>query len=374
MSYEALRITWWLLIGVLLGFFAVMDGFDLGSAVLLPFVAKNDMERRVVINTVGPVWEGNQVWFIIGGGAIFAAWPMLYAASFSGFYLAMILVLFTLILRAAGFKFRSKIEAPIWRNTWDWILFAGGLVPSLVFGVAFGNLFEGVPFGFDDSLRMQSDITLIGLLNPFALLVGLVSLAMMILRGACWLNLKTNEPISRRAQSVVPLAGLAFIVLFALAGWWVSLMPGFAITSPVNPDALGNPLGKTVGHAGSWFANYQAHTTLWILPLLAVAGAFCAALLRRWPALAMHASAVVPAATIATAGAALFPFLMPSSSNPDASLTVWDASSSKLTLAIMLGAAIVFVPIIIAYTAWAYHMLRGPVTVEQIERDFGEAY
>jgi cytochrome bd ubiquinol oxidase subunit II len=374
MSYETLRIVWWLLIGLLLGFFAVMDGLDLGAAVLLPFVAKNDMERRIVINASGPVWEGNQVWFIIGGASIFAAWPTLYGASFSGFYLAMILVLFTLILRAAGFKFRSKIENPTWRGVWDWILFAGGLVPSLVFGVAFGNLFEGVPFGFDDSLRMQSDITLIGLLNPFALLVGLVSLAMMVLRGACWLNLKTVEPISRRAQSIVPLAGLAFIVLFALAGFWLSRMSGFAITSPVNPDALSNPLGKTVSHAGSWFVNYDAHKALWILPLLAVAGAFCTALLRRWPELSLYASAAAPAATIATAGAALFPFLMPSSSNPDASLTVWDASSSKLTLGIMLAAVVVFVPLIMAYTAWAYHMLRGPVTAEQIERDPGEAY
>lgn len=374
MSYEALRITWWVLIGVLLGFFAVMDGFDLGAAVLLPFIAKNDTERRVVINTVGPVWEGNQVWFIIGGGAIFAAWPVLYAASFSGFYPAMILVLFTLILRAAGFKFRSKIESPNWRNTWDWVLFLGGLVPSLVFGVAFGNLFEGVPFGFDDSLRMQSDITLIGLLNPFALLVGLASLAMMILRGACWLSLKTGEPVRRRAQSVVPLAGLAFIVLFALAGLWVSRMPGFMITSPVNPDALADPIGKTVSHAGSWFANYNAHPALWIFPLLAIGGAFCAALLRRWPEMSVYASAAVPAATIATAGAALFPFLMPSSSNPDASLTVWDASSSKLTLGIMFASAVIFVPIIVAYTMWAYHVLRGPVTAEQIEKDSHEAY
>ena len=374
MSYEELRIVWWLLIGVLLGAFAVMDGFDLGTAVLLPFIAKNDMERRIVINTVGPVWEGNQVWLIIGGGAIFAAWPMLYAASFSGFYLAIFLALWTLILRAVGFKFRSKIENPSWRNFWDWVLFAGGLVPSLVFGVAFGNLFEGVPFSFDDGLRMQSDITLMGLLNPFALLAGLVSLAMVILRGACWLGVKTKDPIGRRAQSVVPLAALAFIVLFALAGFWLSRLPGFVITSPVAPDAAANPLNKTVSHAGSWFANYSGHTALWILPLLAVAGAFCAALLRRWPALAMRASSVVPAATIATAGAALFPFLLPSSSVPGASLTVWDASSSKLTLAVMLGAVALFLPLIIGYTAWAYHMLRGPVTAEQIERDSKEAY
>ena len=139
----------------------MMDGFDLGTAALLPFVARTDIERRIVINTVGPVWEGNQVWFILGGGAIFAAWPTLYAASFSGFYLAMFLVLATLILRPVGFKFRSKVEAPLWRGFWDWALFAGGIVPALVFGVAFGNLFLGVPFTFDGDMRFHSPITLV---------------------------------------------------------------------------------------------------------------------------------------------------------------------------------------------------------------------
>src|SRR5579872_2978355 len=170
LSYEALRVTWWVLLGVLLIGFAAMDGFDMGVGALLPFVARNDLERRIAINTVGPVWEGNQVWFILGGGAIFAAWPTLYAASFSGFYLAMFLVLLTLILRPVSFKFRSKVQAPVWRAVCDWALFAGGVVPSLVFGVAFGNLFLGVPFTFDDNLRFSSTISLISLLNPFALL------------------------------------------------------------------------------------------------------------------------------------------------------------------------------------------------------------
>src|SRR5208283_4606085 len=191
-AYATLRLIWWVLLGVLLIGFAVTDGFDMGVGALLPFVAKKDIERRVTINTVGPVWEGNQVWFILGGGAIFAAWPALYAASFSGFYLAMFLVLAALILRPVGFKYRSKIESPVWRGFWDWALFIGGVVPALVFGVAFGNLFEGVPFGFDADLRFHSTITLISLLNPFALVVGLVSLSMIVLHGAVWLNLKTE--------------------------------------------------------------------------------------------------------------------------------------------------------------------------------------
>src|SRR5580658_7083437 len=214
MSYELLRLIWWALLGILLIGFAALDGFDLGSMILLPFVARSDIERRVVINTIGPVWEGNQVWFIVGGAAIFAAWPMLYAASFSGFYLAMILVLGALILRPVGIKFRSKVEDPTWRRSWDWLLFVSGLVPSLVFGVAIGNLFEGVPFTFDADLRMQSTITLVSLLNPFALVIGLTSLAMIVLHGACWLNLKTTSAVRARAYKVIPAAAIAFAVLF----------------------------------------------------------------------------------------------------------------------------------------------------------------
>ncbi|HKD21709.1 MAG TPA: cytochrome d ubiquinol oxidase subunit II [Rhizomicrobium sp.] len=375
MSYELLRIIWWLLLGVLLGGFAVMDGFDLGTAALLPVVARSDLERRVVLNTVGPVWEGNQVWLILGAGAIFAAWPMLYAAAFSGFYLAMFLVLATLILRPVGFKFRSKIENATWRSFWDWALVAGGVVPSLVFGVAFGNLFLGVPFGFDSDLRLHMNITLLSLLNPFGLLAGLVSLAMIVLHGASWLNMKTEDAIRARARAVMPLAAIAYIVLFVLAGFWLARMPGFTITSAAAPDGPSNPLLKMVDHSGaSWLANYSAHPALWVFPLLAMGGALLATLLRDRPRIAMLCSALVPAMTIATAGAALFPFLLPSSLEPNASLTVWDASSSKLTLAIMLGAVVVFLPIVIAYTAWVYHVLRGPVTAKQIESDSGHAY
>ena len=209
-GYEALRLIWWALLGVLLIGFAVMDGFDLGTAALLPFVARNDLERRIAINTVGPVWEGNQVWFILGGGAIFAAWPALYAASFSGLYLAMFLILTALILRPVGFKFRSKLEAPLWRSIWDWALFAGGVVPSLVFGVAFGNLFLGVPFTFDDDIRFHSTISLLSLLNPFALLVGLVSLSMIVLHGSAWLNMKTDGTVQSASAESPALRGNSF--------------------------------------------------------------------------------------------------------------------------------------------------------------------
>ncbi len=375
MSYEILRLIWWALLGVLLIGFAVMDGFDLGTAALLPFVARKDIERRIVINTVGPVWEGNQVWFILGGGAIFAAWPLLYAASFSGFYIAMILVLATLILRPVGFKFRGKVEDVRWRSFWDWALFLGGIVPALVFGVAFGNLFEGVPYGFDGDLRLHSTITLFSLLNPFALLVGLVSLSMIVLHGAAWLNQKTDGAVQARSRATIPLAAATFAMLFALAGIWLSHKSGYRVVGNVIPDGPSNPLLKTVTRQdGAWFINYANHPVFWLAPLLAVLGACGAALFRRKPLLAFLSSALVPAFTIATAGLALFPFLLPSSTEPNAGLTVWDASSSKLTLEIMLGCVTLFLPIIIAYTAMVYRVMRGPVTAEIITRDTKSVY
>ena len=363
MDYATLRLIWWALLGILLIGFAVMDGFDLGTAALLPFVAKTDGERRVVINTVGPVWEGNQVWFILGGGAIFAAWPTLYAASFSGFYLAMLLVLATLILRPAGFKFRSKVENPVWRAFWDWALFAGGIVPALVFGVAFGNLFLGVPFGFDADLRLHTDITLFSLLTPFPLLVGLTSLSMIVLHGAAWLNLKTEGIVQARARAVIPFAAIAFALLFILAGVWLARLDGYVVTSALVKDGPSNPTLKTVARvAGAWMHGGA-------MPGVAAAliGAAIAVLLRRRPLFAFLGSALVPVGTIATAGLALFPFLLPSSSDPGASLTVWDASSSKLTLAVMLGATAIFLPLIIFYTGIVYRVMRGPVRESDLD-------
>jgi cytochrome d ubiquinol oxidase subunit II len=370
MDYEMLRLIWWALLGILLIGFAIMDGFDLGTAALLPFVARNDEERRVAINAVGPVWEGNQVWFILGGGAIFAAWPPLYAAAFSGFYLAMFLVLCALILRPVGFKFRGKVADQRWRSFWDWSLWVSGVAPSLVFGVAFGNLFVGVPFGFDPDMRFHSAITLLSLLNPFALLVGLVSLSMIVLHGAAWLNYKTRGAVADRAARVMPYAATAFTILFAAAGVWLLQIGGAHITSAVDPDGPSNPQLKTVAvESGAWLGNFRDHVLLWLAPIGAVVSAWAAVLLRKRRLGAFLFSALVPLATIATAGAGLFPFLLPSSSEPGMSLTVWDASSSKLTLAIMLGAVVLFLPIVIAYTGWVYRVLRGPVSAEQIAGD-----
>jgi cytochrome bd ubiquinol oxidase subunit II len=376
-AYEALRLLWWAVLGVLLIGIAVMDGFDMGSAILLPFVGRTDMERRVVINTVGPVWEGNQVWLILGGGAIFAAWPPLYAVAFSGFYLAMLLLLASLILRPVGFKFRSKLPGAGWRGWWDFALFLGGLVPALVFGVAFGNVLQGVPFRFDEMLRMTYTGSFFGLFNPFALLCGLVSVAMLTLHGASWLGVKTEGEVQARARRAGRVAGIALLGLFALGGLWAARLPGYALVRFAGPDAPSNPLLKQVARVpGGLMANYAAHPWMLVAPVLGFAGTLAAlALLRtRHAGLTFLASALAVSGVIATAGVSLFPFLLPSSLDPGAGLTVWDASSSETTLAIMTGVTAILLPIVLAYTAWVYRVLRGPVTSASIEADSHTAY
>ena len=370
MSYEILRLLWWAVLGVLLIGVAVMDGFDMGAAILLPFVARTDMERRIVINTVGPVWEGNQVWLILGGGAVFAAWPPLYSVAFSGFYLAMLLLLAALILRPVGFKFRSKLADARWRNVWDGALFVGGLVPALVFGVAFGNVLQGVPFRFDETLRLTYTGSLLGLFNPFALLCGLVSVAMIVTHGAIFVAAKTLGPVQARARTAGLWAALATLALFALGGVFAAGLNGYAIGAFAGPAAASNPLNKTVVRvAGGLFANYRTYRWMIAAPALGLAAPLLTllALGRRWLGLAWTASALTLAGVVGTAGVSLFPFLLPSSLDPRSSLTVWDASSSALTLTVMTIATAVFLPVILAYTAWVYRVLRGPVTEARLK-------
>jgi cytochrome d ubiquinol oxidase subunit II len=377
-DFETLKVIWWLLLGVLLIGFAIMDGFDLGVGMLLPFIARSDTERRVVINTVGPVWEGNQVWLILGGGAIFAAWPALYAASFSGFYLAMLLVLAALILRPVGFKFRSKMPGARWRATWDWALFAGGAVPSLVFGVAMGNLIEGVPFSFDSELRATYSFGLFDLLNPFALLSGLVSVAMLVTHGAVYLAMKTDGDIARRARAVSRVAALAWVALFALAGVWIWMSHyGMAIVTGALPGGEPDPLAKTaVAQAGAWLANYGKWPLTMLVPMVGLAAPLLVAALSgiRHRLVVFTVSGLGIAGVIGSMGVSLFPFLLPSSSHPGSSLTVWDASSSHRTLGIMLIAVIIFLPIVLAYTGWVYRVMRGPVTSAYIEANRDTSY
>jgi cytochrome d ubiquinol oxidase subunit II len=372
-DYEILRLIWWALLGILLMGFGVLGGMDLGVGALLPFVAKTDEERRVLVNLSGPTWEGNQVWLVLGGGAIFAAWPAIYATAFSGFYLAMIAILLALILRPVGFKFRGKVADPRWRTMWDWGLFIGGAVPALIFGVAVGNVLLGAPFTFDATLRPVYSGSFFGLLTPFALLAGLVSVAMLVTQGAVIIAKRTTGALAERARQVGRISALATIVLFVIGGIAVmSLVGGYRITSLADPNGPSNPLAKTaVAETGAWLANYATYPVLWLAPILAILGSVAAFLglsARRF-VVAILGSSIAIMGIIATAGLSMFPFLMPSSIDPKASLTVWDASSSQLTLFVMLIATLFFMPIILLYTAFVFRVMRGPVTATSMTRN-----
>ena len=380
-SFEVLRVIWWLLLGVLLIGFALTDGFDMGVGALLPFVAKTDNERRVVINTVGPVWEGNQVWFILGGGAIFAAWPPLYAVSFSGFYLAMFAVLAALILRPVGFKYRSKRESAAWRSGWDWALFVGGAVPALIFGVAVGNVLQGVPFHLTEDLMPIYDGTFywkfLALLNPFAILAGLVSFGMLLMHGAAWLTVKTEGVIAERARSIGAIMGLIAMAGFALAGIWLAFgVDGYAIVGAVVADGPSNPLYSEVSRGSSWLAAYSARPWIAIAPAFGFLGMAMAIRGLRsggevstllWSKLGIFG-------VISTVGLTMFPFILPSSVDPKSSLTVWDASSSHLTLFVMLVVTVIFMPLILLYTAWVYKVLWGKVTEDDVTANSDSVY
>ena len=370
-DYETLRLIWWFLLGFLLAGFAVFDGFDFGVGALLPWVARTDGERRVVINTIGPVWEGNQTWIVLGAGAIFAAFPSLYAASFSGFYLALIALLFAMILRPGGFKYRSKLENPTWRSFWDALLFIGGAVPTLLFGVAVGNVLQGVPFHFDEWQRLFYEGSFFGLLNPFAVLCGLVSVSMLVSHGAVYLVNKTDGDVLRRATRVAGIGPYVTVALFVLAGLWVAFgIQGYVVVAGGAWDGPSNPFTKTVElHTGAWLGNYRHYPWMLLAPLLGIGGALLTVRLvgAGRPLTAFVTSSASIFGIVATAGVSMFPFLMPSSSHPDQSMTVFDASSSHDTLMIMLVATLIFMPLIIIYTSWIYHVMRGTVSSQHVQ-------
>lgn len=378
MDYATLKFIWWLLVGALLIGFAIMDGHDMGVGALLPFVGKSDTERRVMINSIAPHWEGNQVWFVTAGGAIFAAWPFVYATAFSGFYFAMLAVLWALFFRPVGFDYRSKVADPRWRSFWDWGLFVGGAVPPVIFGVAFGNLFLGVPFQFDDTLRVTYTGSFFGLLTPFPLLCGVVSLAMLVTQGAHYLMLRTDGDVAQRSRKAAIAFNLILAATFALAGAWLAYgIPGYAITGGGLPGAPSDPLAKqVVQQTGEWLANYSRYPATLLLPALAFAGIAIGliAAIKNKGGIAFIASSLTCTGIIGTAGASLFPFVLPSSSHPQSSLTAWDATSSHFTLGIMLGVVILFLPLVVIYTSWAYRVMRGKVTSSFIEQNNKSVY
>jgi len=373
-DYATLKLIWWVFMGVLLVGFAVLDGFDLGVGALLRFIGRSDEERRVMLNAIGPTWEGNQVWFVTAGGATFAAWPLVYATAFSGFYVALMLTLFALFFRPVGIEYRGKVKDPRWRDAWDWGLFIGGAVPALIFGVAFGNLLLGVPFHFDLDQRVFYTGSFFGLLNPFALLAGVVSLGMLTMHGAIYLQLRTDGAVQERARRAALWCGIVFLAAFAAAGVWIaSGINAFRIVTLPPPDSAFMPLAKTVERvSGGWIANYTQYPWMLSAPVLAFGGTLLAlaASGARRAGFAFVLSCFGVAGVVLTAGFALFPFIMPSSSDPKSSLTVYDAVSTHRTLQIMFWVVILFLPIVIAYTGWVYRVMRGTVT-ERAVREGG---
>lgn len=374
LDIETLRFIWWALLGILLIGFAVTDGFDMGVAVLLPLVAKDETERRIVLNTIGPVWEGNQVWIILGAGAIFAAWPFVYATAFSGFYLLILLLLLTMgISRPVSFKYRSKLPNLFWRRFWDRVVFIGGLVPALIFGILMGNALSGVPFYLDDSLRLFYSGLLSSLFNPFALWCGVTSLTMLTMHGGLYLAIKTENEVERRALFWAKIMALLTMFFFIVGGVWVAFyLPGYQIVSGADHFAPSNPLHKqVVSEVGAWMQNYHAYPLTWLIPLTGIASTFAVFVSASWRYLrfAFIWSGIAIASIITTVGASMFPFILPSSTNLTSSLTVWDASSSQLTLLVMLFSVIIFLPIILLYTSWVYRVLAGKISRDMIEKD-----
>ncbi|MEC4726577.1 cytochrome d ubiquinol oxidase subunit II [Shewanella sp. D64] len=377
-DYEMLRLIWWVLIGVLFIGFAVTDGFDMGVGALLPIIGKDDTDRRIMINSIAPHWDGNQVWLITAGGALFAAWPMVYAVSFSGFYVAMMLVLFALYLRPVGFDYRSKIEDPRWRKSWDWALFVGGFVPPLIIGVAFGNLLQGVPFNFDEYLRATYYGGFFGLLNPFGLLAGIVCVSMFMMQGATWLQMKTEGELRVRAANASQILAIILFVCFGAAGvWLVNGIDGYVITSAFSTYDISDPTLKTVEiQAGAWLTNYDKYPVTMMFPVLGLLMPLLVLLTSRFnrSGFAFLFSSLAIAAVILTCGAAMFPFVMPSSLEPNVSLTMWDATASEMSLTVMTWAAIIFIPIVLSYTVYTYMKMFGRLSRSFIDNNKTSLY
>ncbi len=369
-TYMILLVVWWVLLGVLLTGIGAMVGMDMGVGTLLRYVGRTDSERRVALNVIGPHWDGNQVWFILGGGAIFAAWPLVYATAFSGFYIVMLVLLWSMILRPLGFEYRSKLASPAWRGVWDAALFVSGLVPMVVFGAAIGNVLQGVPFHFDWRLTSYYTGSFLWLFNPFAILCGLMSVALAVYMGGSCLASGADDPIGSRARRAAIAGGLAALVIFTVGGFWVSTIEGFKLVAGPDPGVAQTPLHQQVTRApGALLANYAAHPALWVLPALVYAGLLLGALAHtiRRPILAWWLGTLAWIGVIGTVGAAMFPFIMPSSSNPSHSLTVWNSGSSLVTLTWMVGFVVIFMPLIVWYTSWAFWVMRGKVSVKHVE-------
>jgi cytochrome d ubiquinol oxidase subunit II len=332
-----LQGAWFFLFGVLLVGYAILDGFDLGVGMQHLYTARTDRERRILLNSIGPVWDGNEVWLITAGGALFAAFPRVYATAFSGFYLALMLVLVALILRAVSLEFRSKEQGRGWRTGWDAAFSIGSILPAVLFGVAIGNVMRGVPLTAGGEYAGD----FLGLLSPFALAVGLLSASMFLMQGGAWLQLKTEGAVRDRARRVAVTGWIATLAM------WVVVTAWSRAEAPALWDAYGSILA-------------------WVAPaaFVVLAVAFPALLRVHREGWAFLASSGIVAALVGTLGIALYPVLLPARGEGEA-LTANNASSSDLTLTVMLIVAVIGMPLVLSYSAWVYRTFRGKVQLDE---------
>ena len=324
-----LQTVWFILIGILFTGFFLLEGFDYGVGILLPFLGKDDTDRRVIINTIGPFWDGNEVWLVTAGGAMFAAFPNWYATLFSGFYLALVLMLVALIVRAVGFEFRSKDTHPAWRKLWDWMIFAGSLVPALLWGVAFANMIRGVPIDAD----MQYVGGFWNLLNPYALLAGVAAVSVFALHGAIFLSLKTKDELMERAHKAAArlwAPTVALVLVAIIAAYFATDM--FSHRGPIL-WLFALAAGAALLAAG-WFIRVRRHGWAFVMSSLTIT------------------------LTCMTVALGLYPRVMVSSLNSKWSLTIYNASSSHYTLQVMSVVALIFVPLVLLYQGWSYWVFR----------------
>lgn len=397
MLLDVLQIISWLVVGVLIFLVAATVGFDFGIGILAKFVGKNDYEKRAIINTVGPTWDGSQVWFITAGGAIFAIWPQVYATSFSGLYIAILVVLWGLFLRPPAFEYRKKIDSDKWRNFWDWMLLLGSIIPIVVMGVAVGNLYLGFPISYDDTARLiygtvtngqyQSMwFTLLNLLTPFALLFGVFALNMALMHGSTYGKLRTEGVLRDRFKRISNVTAVIYIVLLIIAAIWISFIPGYQYTTDPSfayaSDVLNHAFtAGQITSAHSWYYNFNhAHVWMWFAPILTFVGAILVIVFNNKDkdGSAFLASLASLLGAVLTVGFALFPFIMVSNvGDYKYSLTVFNASSSQLSLIGILVAAVIILPIVFSYTFFVYKKMWANgrrISAEEIKAHSHEMY
>ncbi|QJC29062.1 cytochrome d ubiquinol oxidase subunit II [Enterobacteriaceae endosymbiont of Plateumaris rustica] len=378
LDYNTLCIIWWILIGILIIGFLITDGLDMGVGILLFIIGKNNIERRIMINSIAPHWDGNQVWLITVGGALFAAWPIVYATLFSSFYIAMIIMLLSLFLRPVGFEYRSKIKNYKWQNLCDILISIGSIIPPIIIGIAVGNLLNGIPFYIDKYFRIHSSLHFLNLFNMFSIIISITSIIMFINQASTYLQLRIYDKyINYKTNIIIQISSIMLIIFFILS--FINIIfyiKGYELHSLIFNN-ITNLNKKEILHIyGSWFFNFQTHNYLLIIPLLCLILPIFTIIysLYKNRIMSFICSSLTIIFMVCTVGIIMFPFIIPSSIRPKDSLTMWNAVSSQLTLNIMLYAAIIFVPIVLSYTFWCYKKMFFPITREEIKNNTNNYY